>query len=113
MDVFDLKTISPLIKPFIDVLKFGQYSYQIIGSYSLASQQYAGDIDAITIIDGRIDKEYVDKMLEHIIDRINRNEKMYFIEFKIQYKNGTKKKFFPPDLDDIKIPAKNFDKIDF
>jgi len=113
MDVFELKTIDPMVKPFIDVLKFGQYSYQVIGSYSLASQQYAGDIDAITIIDGRIDKEYVDKMIEQIIDRIERNENMYFIEFKIQYKNGTKKKFFPPDIKDIKIPSKNFDKIEF
>lgn len=113
MDVFEKKSTNRFLKPFLEVLRFGNYSYDIIGSYSLASQKYAGDIDVNTIIDGRKDPLYVNDMIRQIIDRINRKEDMYFIEFKIQYKNGTKKKFYPPDLNDIKIPEKNFDKIDF
>jgi hypothetical protein len=94
-------------------LQFGNYKLEVIGSYSLQSQQNAGDIDIDTFITGRKDIDYVNEELKKIINRIDKSDDIYFVELKIQYKDGQKIKFDPSEIEKIKIPEKNFDKIDY
>ncbi len=113
MNVFAEKLIDPSLLPLLNKIKFQNYKPTIIGSYSLQSQHNAGDIDIDINITGQIDQKLTENELKKIIKEIDENLNMYFIELKIQYKNGKKKKFYANDIDRVKIPKKNFDNIEF
>ena len=113
MDIFSTRILDPYVKSLIDELQFGNFKLEVIGSYSLQSQQNAGDIDIDTFITGRKELDYTNKEFEKIINRIEKSEDIYFVELKIQYKNGKKIKFDPSEINKIKIPEKDFNSIEY
>jgi len=113
MNVFAERTLEPALIPLLRNVQFQNYKPVIIGSYSLKSQNNAGDIDVDINITGNIDQTITEKEIKKIVDEVDKNDNMYFIELKIQYKNGKKKKIYANEIDRIKIPKKNFDKIEF
>ena len=113
MDIFQPRILNPYVKTIIDELQFGNYKLEVIGSYSLQSQQNAGDIDIDTFITARKDINFINEELKKILNRIDKSDDIYFIELKIQYKDGRKIKFDPSEIEKIKIPEKNFNNIEY
>jgi hypothetical protein len=85
----------------------------MIGSAGLASQLYVGDIDLLTFVLGRKENKFVNKEIKDIIRNIQSDDDLYFMEFKIQYDDGSKIKFYPDEVEKIEIPTKKFDKIEY
>ena len=59
MDIFQPRNLNPYVKAVIDQLQFGNYKLEIVGSYSLQSQQNTGDIDIDSFITGRKESKYI------------------------------------------------------
>lgn len=114
MDVFAERNLPDVeLLPFFKAVSFGNRKPSVIGSFSLESQRNAGDIDLDVYVEGKIDHDFVEKELLKIIKNIDDSLKMFFIELKIQYKDGKKNKFGADKIDSIKIPTQNFNNIEF
>jgi len=114
MDIFAERNLPDMeLLPFFKAVSFGSRKPSVIGSFSLESQRNAGDIDLDVYIEGKIDHDFVEKETKKIIKNIDDNLKMFFIELKIQYKDGKKIKFGADKIDDVKIPTQNFNNLDF
>ena len=113
MDIFQPRNLNPYVKAVIDQLQFGNYKLEIVGSYSLQSQQNTGDIDIDSFITGRKESKYINDEFKNVINRIDRSEDIYFIELKIQYKDGEKTKFDPSQIEKIVIPKDKIDNIEY
>lgn len=113
MDIFQPRNLNPYVKAVIDQLQFGNYKLEIVGSYSLQSQQNTGDIDIDSFITGRKESKYINDEFKNVINRIDRSEDIYFIELKIQYKDGEKTKFDPSQIEKLVIPKDKIDNIEY
>jgi len=114
MDIFAERNLPDMeLLPFFKAVSFNNRKPSVIGSFSLESQRNAGDIDLDVYIEGKTDHTFVEKELLKIIKNIDDNQNMFFIELKIQYKDGKKIKFGADKIDDIKIPTQNFNNIDY
>ena len=114
MDIFQVRNLpSAKEQPIFKAIQFANIRPTVIGSYSLESQRNAGDIDIDVYIEGRIEYDFVVREMKKIIKNIDDNDDIYFIEFKIQYKDGKKKKFFADQIDSIEIPKEDFNKIEY
>ena len=113
MDIFQPRKLDPYVKAIMDELQLGNYKLEVIGSYSLQSQQNAGDIDIDSFITGRKDYKFVNDEFKKIFNRIDKSDDIYFIELKIQYKDGKKTKFDPSQIEKITIPKDKIDNIEY
>jgi hypothetical protein len=113
MNVFEERDAQSKYYDLLTKLQLGTVRPIMIGSAGLASQLYVGDIDLITFILGRKENKFINREIKDIISNIERDDDMYFMEFKIQYKDGKKIKFYPDEIDKIEIPNKNFDDIEY
>jgi hypothetical protein len=114
MDIFAERNLPDMeLLPFFKAVSFGSRKPSVIGSFSLESQRNAGDIDLDVYIEGKIDYDFVQKELLKIIKNIDENQKMFFIELKLQYKDGKKIKFGADKIDNINIPTQNFNNLEF
>jgi len=114
MDIFQVKNLpSAKEQPIFKAIQFANIRPTVIGSYSLESQRNAGDIDIDVYIEGRIEYDFVVREMKKILKNIDDSDDIYFIEFKTQYKDGKKQKFFADQLDSIEIPKENFNKIEY
>jgi len=115
MDIFQVKNLpGPNEYPIFKAITFGNQKPVVIGSYSLESQRNAGDIDIDVYIEGKIEYDFVVKQIKKIIQNIDSSDDIYFIEFKVQYKDHNKKiKFMANQIDEIEIPKSNFDRIEY
>ena len=111
MNVFEEKNPQSEYYDLFSKLQLGTNRSIMIGSSGLASQLNTGDIDLMSYILGRKDNIFVNKEIKEIINNIQRDDDMYFMEFKIQYENGHKIKFTADEIEKIEIPTKDFDKI--
>jgi hypothetical protein len=111
MNVFEQKNPQSEYYDLFNKLQLGTNRSIMIGSAGLASQSNTGDIDLMSYILGRKDNKFINKEIKDIINIIQRDDDIYFMEFKIQYDNGDKIKFTADEIDKIEIPTKNFDKI--
>jgi len=89
--------------------KLLDYKILIVGSYSLVSQRYTSDIDALSLITGKKDLKRFNEEFKGILRGLELDDDIFFLEAKIQYNNGDKKKFF--NYDKFDIPEKDFDEI--
>jgi hypothetical protein len=96
-------------KRLFNKYKLLNYDILVVGSYSLASQRYAADIDSMSLITGRKEWKKVNEQIKLICRDIEIDNDIFFLEFKIQYNDGTKIKFY--QYDEVDIPEKNFNKI--
>jgi hypothetical protein len=114
-DIFAVKNLPDQdLQPYFKAFQFGHERSVVIGSYSLESQRNAGDIDVDVYIQSRIEYDFVNREIKNIVKKIDDNDKMFFIELKVQYKDpNKKKKFFATQIDDVEIPKENFNQIEY
>ena len=113
MNVFEERDAQSKYYDLLTKLQFGIVRPIMIGSAGLASQLYVGDIDLLTFVLGRKENKFVNKEIKDIIRNIQSDDDLYFMEFKIQYDDGSKIKFYPDEVEKIEIPTKKFDKIEY
>jgi hypothetical protein len=90
MDILENKTnfdINDKVRKFRDLFKYKNNKIMLNGSAALKSQYYFSDFDFSTNIDIN-NKSYHE--FERILNDINNENFIYFIELKIQLKNGKK-----------------------
>lgn len=115
MDILSKEPTQKLLK-YIHALQWGTNAIDIIGSSSLAANRYKTDFDFTSDIKKSTRSQPYDKIMR-ILKKATRLPGMYFIELKIQMKDGKKIKYQsmdsikPEDFDDLsKI---EFIKLDF
>ena len=90
MDILETKTnfdINDKVRQFRDLFKYKNNKIMLNGSAALKSQYYFSDFDFSTNIDIN-NKSFHE--FERILNDINNENFIYFIELKIQLKNGKK-----------------------
>jgi hypothetical protein len=115
MDILEKEPTQKLLK-YIHALQWANNAIDIIGSSSLAANRYKTDFDFTSDIRKSTRSQPYDKIMK-ILKKVTRLPGMYFIEIKIQMKDGTKIKhqsldsIKPEDFEDLsKI---EFVKLDF
>jgi hypothetical protein len=114
MEVKEKRLIKPQIVSIMKIFKYKSYPIFLTGSAGLASQIYFSDYDFRSLID--VKKENVESAYNEIMDIIKRADRfnnIYFIEFKIQNKDGSKTKFFKQNDITLNKFKKAFGDIDF
>ena len=111
MDVLhEKRKLNSRIHDIVKKLKFKNSKMNLAGSASLQSQRYFSDYDFNSVVKIK----YKSSTIYDEFMRILSNEELYFIEFKIEYLDGTKQKIF--DLSKLKknmFKNINFVKIDY
>lgn len=85
------------LEPFLDDLEWGDFDIHLLGSAGLKSQHYPSDYDLYVAIKGDeqdADDDHLYRRLQKILNAARRNPDMFFIEVKIQNKDGSKRKFY-------------------
>jgi hypothetical protein len=116
MEVTERKQIPQSLYPYVKVLKFSPKSpIKLMGSSGLKSQQYFSDYDLFSTVD-KTDCEKIYRRLLTILKNTSKwvqnplgNPEMYFIEFKLQTKDGKKLR----RLDKFKLFCEYFKNVDF
>lgn len=115
MSILDKRYPEMNIRKTFKILHFLSYPLELVGSAGLASQIYPGDFDFVTKIDTRkTNTQNIFIEFFRILHDISKEPNLYFIEFKFQYKDGTKHKIHLIDEFDEKMFNKYFnDNIDY
>lgn len=118
MDILEKKYLNdfpPKIKSLFKNLQFKKEPLEVIGSSSYKRQKYYGDFDINNFILNKYSPKQIydeiSKILSYILEK---NNDIYFIELKLQKKNGDKIKYFIDDefnFDDLKKFYKDLDFI--
>ena len=89
MDVLhEKRKLNSRIHDIVKKLKFKNSKMNLAGSASLQSQRYFSDYDFNSVVKIK----YKSSTIYDEFMRILSNEELYFIEFKIEYLDGTKQK---------------------
>lgn len=109
MDIAETKQgIDEEIRKFVNVLKLDNSPVVQLGTSSFKTQQYFSDYDLLSpITDRSLSAEKICAELRRILKSINEMDDIWFVELKIQNKDGSKEKFFPADITPL-----NCDKVD-
>jgi len=115
MEITEKRQIPQDLYPVIKILKFNSKSpIMLLGSSGLKSQQYFSDYDLFSSVSSKDDCEKVYKRLLDILKKSAMwvkqpigNPEMYFIEFKLETKDGKKLR----RLDNFKLFCNYFDNI--
>jgi hypothetical protein len=90
MDVLQ-ERILPIDTGFLyNVFQLGDNPVRLVGTGSLASQDYPADIDMLSVIKTKYSPSRLYKDFEKVFSRIDNKNKLFFIEFKIQQKEDEK-----------------------
>lgn len=109
MNILQKKSLDEInsdIYKLINTIKIKDNKIILLGSSSLKSQQYFSDYDFYSSIKDKPNTDEAYKIFSDILDKIKNYNNCYFIELKLQKKNGNKKKF--NKIDDFN--KKDFDK---
>jgi hypothetical protein len=108
------------IRKTVNILRFNYNIIELVGTGSLKSQLYPSDYDFMTKINFRdMELEDIYNEFVNILNKIDEEHTLYFIEFKFENKNKKLKdyKYKINNIDDFtyEIFIKHFDKskIDF
>lgn len=101
------------IRNTLHLCQYKEIPIKLVGSSSLQSQQFFGDYDGLTIIQKNDTPEQIFDEFNKIIDKINNDPNLYFIELKIQDKNENKKKYYKNNKLDLATIKKFYDNMDF
>jgi hypothetical protein len=116
MNILDKKELTEFNDQLIIIfksLKFKDRPLEVKGSGSLRSQEYVGDYDLFTLINGVSARDSYDEFYR-ILNEITNHENCYFIEMKIQSLAKQKLRFYPKDKFNFKQFNKHFNKqLDF
>ena len=92
MDVLEKKYPEQQVRPYIEILKYKNENIQLLGTGSARSQLYPSDIDLFTKITTEETPDDAYSEFLDMIDEVKKRNDMYFVEFKIQQKDGEKVK---------------------
>jgi hypothetical protein len=92
--------LSDEVKDLLKILKFGSKSVELKGSSSLKSQRYFSDYDFFVSLK-KPSAKVAHQRLFTILKNIWEDERLYFIELKLQTKEGKKIRYFPEDKPDF------------
>ena len=109
MDIAETKKgIDEEIRKFVDVLKLDNSPVVQLGTSSFKTQQFFSDYDLLSPISNRkLSAEKICAELKRILKSINEMDDIWFVELKIQNKDGSKEKFYPQDISPL-----DCDKVD-
>ena len=93
MDVIEKKYPTQKLYPYINILRFKDSPVDLLGTGGNASQLYPSDIDLFSKIVTNETAQSSYKEFIGMLDDIDERNDMYFIEFKVQDKDGMKQKF--------------------
>lgn len=116
MDILETKKIGEYDADLIKIIKKLQFKNAPIefkGSASLKSQRYYSDIDLFSQIDSTLKADEIYNEFCSILDAVRNDPNIYFIELKIELKNGRKIRFFKNDTLDKDVFMKYYKLIDF
>lgn len=113
LNIFTEKKIRPELVPILGKIQYKNFLPIIIGSYSLHSQVNAGDIDVDIRITSDYDADQMENEIKKILNNIKKSNNIYFIELKVQYKNGDKIKYNIDNIDDFNIIKDNYKDIEY
>ena len=113
MQVDEAKAQPRDIYDFVKILRFKNNKVMLLGTGSLASQQYFSDYDLFSQIRSKQSVQDTYKYFMQILNNVNNDPNEYFIEFKIESKDKEKHKFYK--IEDIteKEFKKDFKNVDF
>ena len=100
MDIAETKKgIDEEIRKFVDVLKLAGNPVVQLGTSSFKTQQFFSDYDLLSPISNRkLSPEKICAELKRILGSLESMDDIWFVELKIQNKDGSKEKFFPKDV---------------
>jgi hypothetical protein len=97
-DILEKRFPPPSLLKVLEMLKFNENPLQLVGSGSLLSQQYPADYDLLTVVrDKDLTPQRIYKVFSKILNTVANSPTIYFIESKIQNKDGKKFKVFTFD----------------
>jgi hypothetical protein len=96
MSVFDKKYPSPAMGPILKTFQWDDYPFQLVGTGGLKVMSYPADIDGLVIV-----KEFTPRSAyantKKVLDRIQQEPNLFFVELKLQNKDAKDKlKFYNP-----------------
>jgi hypothetical protein len=93
MDVIAKRYPPTIISPYVNILKYKNSPLELLGTGGNESQNYPSDIDLFSkIVTNETAKSSYNEF-SNMLDEIEEREDMFFVEFKVQQKNGDKVKF--------------------
>ena len=107
------KRIGKVLQKWVNAMKYGNSVIIQQGTSSLKSQQYFSDYDLFTHVnDKNITPKNVCTNITKILNNLKSIPDIWFIELKIQNKDGSKKKFYENDIN-CDIFEKTITKLDY
>ena len=105
--------IPDKINRVVKDLKINDNKIILLGSASLQSQQYFSDYDFYSSIVHKPDMDYLFMNIQSILEKVRQETEdgIYFIEFKIEYKDGKKVKLNKNDTLKRSMINKNIDMV--
>ena len=103
------------LNKIFELFKFKKSILQIKGSGSLKIINYISDYDLYTDIEEGTTANLIYEELKRILEKINNNNDVYFIELKVQTLKNKKTRFYKDTLKDFEVKniSQNFDNLDF
>lgn len=101
MDIAETKEgIDRDIRTWTNALKFNGSPIVQLGTSSFKAQRYFSDYDLFSPVNNRniTPKKSCDE-INKILKRLKDLQDIWFVEFKLQNKDGSKEKFYEPDID--------------
>lgn len=106
-----------ILKRLYQIFTYKNKLLLLQGSASLSNLKYSADYDLITPInlkqEPRPPLQNICKYINSIIDATKKNDDIYFIELKIQYKDGSKIKYNKNNLFKCEYLQHDYKKIDY
>jgi len=109
MDVLQKRYPPKIISPYVNILKYKNSPVELLGTGGNESQNYPSDIDLFSKIITNENAQSSYEEFNKMIDEIEERDDMFFVEFKVQQKNGNKFKFMSMD----EIRDKNYEYLKY
>lgn len=94
MDILEKSFPKNKIVDVMNILEFGDNPIELVGTGSMASQFYPADYDFLSKIKIKYNRYNSFLLFKKILEKINNDDDLFFIEFKIQDINDNKYKIF-------------------
>jgi hypothetical protein len=101
------------LKTLMKLLKFKKYKVDLKGSASLTSQRYYSDYDLFTNITDAQTASAAFKEFSRILGRVLDRPDVYFIELKLQTKDGHKVRWYPGERFEEKRFGSRWEQVDY
>jgi hypothetical protein len=114
MDIAETKKgIDEAIRKWVEVMRFNNSPIVQLGTSSFKAQKYFSDYDLFSPVNNRnLTPEKSCKEIKKILRNLQNVNNIWFVELKIQNKDGSKEKFYHPDIDCEKF-VKSVKELDY